>query len=29
MCLEISGLDPAHFLSGPGLVWQAAFKRGK
>ena len=23
MCLEIYGLDPAHFLSPPGLAWEA------
>ena len=22
MCLEIYGLDPAHFLSAPELAWQ-------
>ena len=22
-CIEIYGLDPSHFLSAPGLVWQA------
>ena len=26
MCLKIYGLDPAKFLSAPGLAWQAAFK---
>ena len=26
-CIEISGLDPTHFLSAPGLVWQASFKK--
>ena len=25
-CLEIYELDPAHFLSAPGLVWQACLK---
>ena len=25
-CIEIYELDPAHFLSAPGLVWQACFK---
>ena len=29
MCLEINGLDPAHFLSTPGLAWQAVFKNTK
>ena len=27
MCLEIYNLDPAKFLSVPGLAWQAAFKK--
>ena len=27
MCLEIYELDPAKFLSTPGLVWQAAALR--
>ena len=26
-CIEIYELDPAHFLSAPGLVWQACFKK--
>ena len=26
-CFEIYELDPAHFLSAPGLVWQACFKK--
>ena len=25
-CIEICGLDPAHFLSAPGLAWQACLK---
>ena len=25
-CIEIYELDPAHFLSAPGLAWQACFK---
>ena len=29
MCLEIYGLDLAHFFSAPGLAWQAALKRTK
>ena len=29
MCLEIYGLDPAHFLSAPGLAWQADLKKSK
>ena len=29
MCLEIYELDAAHFLSSPGLAWQAALKRTK
>ena len=27
--LEIYWLDPAHFLSTPGLPWQAVLKKGK
>ena len=26
-CIEIFELDPAGFLSAPGLVWQASLKR--
>ena len=26
-CVEIFGLDPAHFLSAPGLAWQACLKK--
>ena len=26
-CLEIYGLDPAYFLSDPGLAWQACLKK--
>ena len=26
-CLEIHELDPAHFLSAPGLAWQACLKK--
>ena len=26
-CIEIYKLDPAHFLSGPGLAWQAYLKK--
>ena len=29
MCLKIYELDPAKFLSGPGLAWQAALKKTK
>ena len=29
MCLEIYELDPAKFISVPGLVWQAALKETK
>ena len=29
MCLEIYELDPANFLSAPGLAWRAAFKKTK
>ena len=27
--IEIYELDPAHFLSAPGLAWQASLKRKK
>ena len=27
MCLEIHELDPARFLTAPGLAWQAALKK--
>ena len=26
-CIEIYGLDPSHFLSAPGLAWQASLKK--
>ena len=26
-CFETSELDPAHFLSAPGLAWQACLKK--
>ena len=26
-CIEIYELDPVHFLSGPGLAWQACLKK--
>ena len=29
MCLEIDELDPAKFLSAPGLAWQAGLKKAK
>ena len=29
MCLEICKLDPAKFLSAPGLAWQAALNKTK
>ena len=29
MCINICELDPAKFLSAPGLAWQAAFKKTK
>ena len=29
MCLEIYEIDPAKFLSAPGLAWQAALKKDK
>ena len=28
-CIEIFELDPAHFLSAPGLAWQACLKKLK
>ena len=28
-CAEIYELDPAHFLSAPGLAWQACLKKTK
>ena len=28
-CIEICELDPAHFLSVPGLAWQACFKKSE
>ena len=27
MCLKVHELDPAHFLSSPGLAWQACLKK--
>ena len=27
MCIEVCELDPAHFLSAPGLAWQACLKK--
>ena len=27
MCINIYKLDPAHFLSAPGLAWQACLKK--
>ena len=29
MCLKVYELDPAKFLSAPGLVWQAALKKDR
>ena len=29
MCLKIYELDPAKFLSAPGLAWQASLKKTK
>ena len=29
MCLNIYQLNPAEFLSAPGLVWQAVFKKAE
>ena len=26
MCIKVYELDPAHFLSAPGLAWQACLK---
>ena len=26
-CLDIYGLDPSYFLSGPGLAWQACLEK--
>ena len=26
-CIEIYGLDHAHFLTSPGLAWQACLKK--
>ena len=26
-CIEMYELDPAHFLSAPGLAWQACLKK--
>ena len=28
-CTEIYRLDPAHFLSAPGLAWQASLKKAE
>ena len=28
-CIEIYELDPAHFLSAPGLAWQVCLKKTK
>ena len=29
MCIKLYELDPAHFLSAPGLAWQACLKKRK
>ena len=29
MCIKIYELDPAHFLSAPGLAWQACLKKNR
>ena len=29
MCLDIYELDPAYFVSAPGLAWQACLKKDK
>ena len=26
-CIKVCKLDPAHFLSAPGLAWQACLKK--
>ena len=28
-CIEIYELEPAHFLSAPGLAWQACLKKAR
>ena len=28
-CIEVYELDPAHFLSAPGLAWQACLEKTK
>ena len=27
MCIKVYKLDPAHFISAPGLAWQACLKK--
>ena len=27
MCIKVNELDPAHFLTAPGLAWQACLKK--
>ena len=29
MCIKVYELDPAHFLSAPGLPWQACLKKNR
>ena len=29
MCIKVYKLDPAHFLSAPGLAWQACLRKQK
>ena len=29
MCPEVYQLDPSHFLSAPGLAWEAALRKEK
>ena len=29
MCIKVYELDPAHFLSAPGLAWQACLKKAE
>ena len=28
-CIKVYELDPAHFLSAPGLAWQACLKKNR
>ena len=29
ICIKVYELDPAHFISAPGLAWQACLKKTK